>query len=239
MKKTALITGSAKRIGREIALHLAKNGWDLALHFNRSEDAVNQLKKELKAKYPESNFQVFQADLSSNPEIEMLVPEVIESFEQLNLLVNNASVFEPSNLEDTSIDFLNQQMQINLYAPILLMRDLGKYSKKGSIINFVDTRITSNSSDYFAYSLSKKALWEATKMAAVEFAPNIRVNAIAPGAILPPEGKEESYLSSIAEKTPMKSITGIKPILQSIDYIIENENLTGQLVFCDGGANLL
>jgi pteridine reductase len=95
-----------------------------------------------------------------------------------------------------------------------------------------------NKSDYSAYSLSKKGLWEITKMAALEFAPDIRVNAIAPGVALPPEGKDESYLTKLAENTPMKMPGGVEPILKSIDFILENEHLTGQLLFTDGGENL-
>lgn len=239
MRMTALITGSAKRIGREIVYHLAQSGWDLALHYNQSFEAVLQLEQQLKKEFPDQNFCVFRADLAIYAEIETLIPDVITKFERLDLLINNASVFEPSNLVSTSHEFLNHQMQINLTAPVILMRDFACYSGNGLIINFTDTRIASNSNNYFAYSLSKKALWEATKMAAVELAPDVRVNAIAPGAIFPPEGKDFGYLMEIARATPMKSVTGIEPILKSVDYIIGNENLTGQMIFCDGGANLL
>ena len=94
----------------------------------------------------------------------------------------------------------------------------------------MDTRITNNKSDYAAYSLSKKALWELTKMAAIEMAPDIRVNAIAPGVTLAPEDKDDSYLLGLAENIPMQKPGGIQPILQSIDYILENKHLTGQLL---------
>ena len=119
--------------------------------------------------------------------------------------------------------------------------DLWTKSSKinGLIINIADTRITKNKSDFLSYSLSKKSLWEMTKMAALDLAPHFRVNAIAPGAILTPAGKDQHYLEQVADLTPMKTPSGVISILKSIDYIIGNEDLTGQLIFCDGGAQLL
>ena len=102
----------------------------------------------------------------------------------------------------------------------------------------MDTRITSNKSNFAAYSLSKKALWEFTKMAALELSPKIRINAIAPGVTLPPEDEDENYLNNLAQNIPMKKPGGIEPILQSVDFILENNHLTGQLLFADGGENL-
>jgi len=156
----------------------------------------------------------------------------------VDLLVNNASVFEPSSLKETSLELLQQQMTVNFQSPFLLCRDLANACEKSLIINFVDTRITNNRSNFAAYSISKKALWELTKMAALELAPNIRVNAIAPGVSLPPEGKDEKYLWNLAKDIPMQKPGGLEPILRSLDFIIANDHLTGQLLFADGGENL-
>ncbi len=238
MKRTALITGAAKRVGREISLHLAEQGWDLALHYNTSEKAANKLITELQKNYPEQEFVLFQSNMQNPFAVESLVPEVLRVFGQLDLLVNNASVFEGASIFETHFDLLDRLMMINYRAPFLLIRDFARHIGKGLVINLVDTRITNSKSDYAAYSLSKKALWELTKMAALEFAPYIRVNAIAPGATLPPEDKDESYLWLLAKKTPMQKPSGIEPILKSLDYIVENDHLTGQLLFCDGGENL-
>ncbi len=238
MNKTALITGASKRIGKAVAEHLAKNGWNIYIHFNTSAESAIGLKKELVSKFPQSDFFAIKADLNNSQEVERLIPEIVSETGAFQLLVNNASVFNPGRISGTSTIFFDSQLNVNLKAPFILMRDFAKYCKGGNIINFVDTRITSNKSDFAAYSLSKKGLWDLTKMAALEFAPKIRVNAIAPGVTLPPEDKDETYLQKLAENIPMKRASGIGPILKSIDYILGNENLTGQLLFADGGENL-
>ncbi|MGD9929658.1 MAG: SDR family NAD(P)-dependent oxidoreductase [Mangrovibacterium sp.] len=238
MKKTALITGSAKRVGREMAEHLAAQGWCLALHYNNSGKAAGKLQHDLRSHFPDQEFVLFQSNLQNPFAVESLIPEVVRVFGQLDLLINNASVFEASHIRETHFDLLDREMMINYRAPFLLMRDFARLVGEGVIINMVDTRITSSKSDHAAYSLSKKALWELTKMGALEFAPEIRVNAIAPGVTLPPEDRDESYLWNLAKKIPMKKPGGIGPILKSLDYILENDHLTGQLLFCDGGENL-
>lgn len=238
MRQTALITGASKRIGKAIAEHLAQRGWDIAIHFNSSIKPAEVLVNELTVKYPQQKFQIFNANLSNIYEVLKLIPEVLEEFEEIHLLINNASVFDPAYLKETTFELYEEQMNVNLKAPFFLMRDFAKLCKSGNIINFVDTRVTSNKSNFAAYSLSKKGLWEATKMAALEFAPEIRVNAIAPGVTLAPEDKDDDYLQKLAQNIPMKKPGGVEPILKSVDYILENNHLTGQLLFADGGENL-
>jgi pteridine reductase len=238
-QKLALITGAAQRIGRAMAEHLAAKGWSLAIHCNRSEKNAEALSDTLLQKYPEQKYIVFKADLSNNQEVENLLSRIVEKMGKPELLINNASLFEPGNLAETSSYFFNRIIQVNLNAPFLLIRDFANLCRKGMIINLVDTRITTNQTNFAAYTLSKKMLWELTKMAAIEFGPEIRVNAIAPGLTLPPEGKGEDYLMNLAGKIPMKRPGGIKPLLQALDYILTNDYLTGQLLFCDGGENLI
>jgi pteridine reductase len=238
MEKAALITGSSKRIGKAVAEHLASAGWNIAIHYNSSGKRAGELVKSFSEKYRQQKFISIKADLSIVAGIESLIPEAISEMGQIGLLVNNASVFNPGFITDTNYELFDSQFSVNLRAPFFLMRDFANYCKKGMIINFADTRITKNSSDYAAYSLSKKCLWELTKMAALEFAPDIRVNAVAPGLTLPPEGKGEEYLLELAKDIPMKRPGGIKEVLKSIDYILDNDYLTGQLLFADGGENL-
>jgi pteridine reductase len=238
MAKTVLITGAAKRVGKAMAFHLACHGWNIAIHYNTSVEEAILFKVQLETSYPMQKFEIFKADLNRTEEVEMLIPQVVLTMGTLDLLINNASLFEPAWLGQTTTEFLDRQMNINFRAPFILTRDFARQIKHGAIINFVDTRIVTNKSNFAAYSLSKKSLWEMTKMAALEFGPNIRVNAIAPGLTLPPEEKEEDYLWKLAENIAMKRPGGLTPILKSLDFLLENEYLTGQLLFCDGGENL-
>ena len=239
MGKVALITGSAVRIGRGIAGHLAEKGWSLALHYSTSLVEVSELESELRSKYSDQLFYSFKTDLGDASQTEKLIDQVIERFGSVDLLINNASAFEPGSLTQTDNYLLARLTMINFMTPFILMRDFAKKAGKGLIINILDARISNNKSDYLAYSLSKKSLWELTRMTALELAPRIRVNAIAPGAVLPPVGKDNSYLEKIAFNTPMKAPSGMISLLRSLDYIADNEDLTGQLIFCDGGGHLI
>ncbi len=238
MIKTALITGAAKRVGKAISIHLASRGWNIAIHYNSSDFDARKLQEELSRDFPEQQFELFKADLSQADEVESLLPAVFDTLGNPGLLVNNASVFERSFLGQTTTELLDRQMNVNFRAPFILTRNFAKMAKSGLVINFVDTRIVNNQSGFAAYSLSKKTLWEMTKMAALEFGPNIRINAIAPGLTLPPEEKGEDYLLKLAGDIAMKRPGGLDPILKSMDFILENDYLTGQLLFCDGGENL-
>ncbi len=238
MKRTALITGSARRIGKTIASHLAAQGWNIAIHCNHSVEEAQELRASLAEQFPQNHYQLICADLDNQDEVDRIIPETIEHFGQLDLLINNASIFEPSSIFHTTPALFNRMMNINFRAPFFLIKGYSEAQKEGLIINLLDTRIVRNEPDFAAYTLSKKSLTELTKMAAIEFGPSFRVNAIAPGATLPPKGKDESYLQNIARRTPMKHSGGVAPILKSIDFIIENVYLTGQIIFCDGGENI-
>ncbi|WP_321348102.1 SDR family NAD(P)-dependent oxidoreductase [uncultured Draconibacterium sp.] len=238
MKRTALITGASKRIGRSLTEHLAQKGWNVVVHYNSSAKGANELVAELSSKYPDQEFKAVQANLAETDEVVGLIPKLAAEKIKVDLLINNASVFNRGYLNGTSVELFDTQLDVNLKAPFFLIRDFANYYKTGNIINFVDTRITSNASNFAAYSISKKALWELTKMAALEFAPDIRINAIAPGVTLPPEDEDEDYLDKLAQAIPMKKPGGVEPILKSLDYILENDHLTGQLLFADGGENL-
>jgi len=221
-----------------MAEFLASRGWSVIIHYNNSPDEALDLALNLSDKYPGQLFIPVRANLGIPEETEKLISTGLRELGNINLLINNASVFNPGDIAETSLQLLESQFDINFKAPFILLREFKKLCKKGNIINFIDTRITTNKSDFAAYTLSKKVLWELTKMAALEFAPDIRVNAIAPGVTLAPAEKDESYLVGLAQHIPMKKPGGLEPILQSIEYILGNDHLTGQLLFADGGENL-
>lgn len=238
MNKTALITGASKRIGKSISQHLAKQGWSIFIHYNASAGGAQKLTNELSKQFPKQKFVAVKANLFHINEVKSLISEVVSKYGKFNLLINNASVFNKGLFSETTSDLFDLHINVNFKAPFFLISEFAKNCQRGNVINFVDTRITTNRSDYAAYSLSKKALWELTKMTAFELSPAIRVNAIAPGVTLAPKEKDDSYLENLAQKIPMKRPGGVEPILKSIDYILSNGYVTGQLLFADGGENI-
>jgi len=236
MQKAALITGASNRIGKDIALALAGAGYNIALHYNHSEQKAAQTRLEILAK--NVFCETFKADLKNRNQTIELLSNISQKF-NISLLVNNASMFIPDHLSDGNDPLFDELFNINFKAPYLLTREFAKRTKKGLIINLLDTNISKNSSSHFNYLLTKKFLEVFTKMSAVELAPGIRVNGIAPGLILPPKGKDNSYLERLSDKIPLKSIGDVKNISDTVLFFIKNEFITGQIIYVDGGENLL
>lgn len=236
MKKAALVTGGGKRIGRAIVLALAKAGYDIALNYNSSYKEAKETAKEVKRLGQKCI--LFQFNFTKVVNGANLIKKAKKKLPKLCLLINNASIFKNGEFLKTSVDLFEKHFNTNFKVPFFLSQDFAKFCKKGQIINMLDTNIVRKQSKYFAYTLSKKMLYEFTKMAAVELAPNIRVNAIAPGPILPPPGKNEEYLKLAGEKVPLKRKGEIKNILQALIFFLENDYITGQCIFVDGGKNL-
>jgi len=245
MVKTALITGAAKRIGRTVAHHLAEKGWNIAIHFNSSEQEAIGLQDELKALFPVGQFEVFKANLYNAGEVEELIPRVIQSMGMFGLLINNASVFDKCTLPDTATELLDSNMNINFRAPFILTRDFIRLADNGLIINFVDTKITVNKANYAAYALSKKALWELTKMTALEHGPHFRANAIAPGLIETPMTQElvkklEESESPIRKRIPAGRLGTADEVGALAAFLCSQDAgyITGTVVTIDGGRSL-
>ena len=236
MAKAALVTGGAKRIGRTIALTLASMSYDIALHYWTSVEEAEATAAEITQRGVRCS--TFKCDLAQEEELLLLLPRVLKEFPELEILVNNASVFEKAQIAESEPDFFNRQMAINFKAPFFLSRDFARNCKKGHIINLLDARISKNDFNYTVYILSKKALAELTKISAREFAPGIRVNAIAPGMILSPQGKPEKYLEKMALKIPLKRKGELDNVSESVRFLLNNEFLTGQFIYVDGGENL-
>ncbi len=236
MRKAALVTGGAVRIGKEISLNLARKGYDIALHYNSSEKealATRQLILEGGV-----NCELFRCDLSSAEDAKELVPEIVKSFEGLCVLVNNASIFENVGFRDVTPEFLETDMAINFKAPFFLSQSFSAETSGGLIVNFLDTRVKKIPVEHFCYNLSKKSLYHLTKMLARELAPDFRVNAICPGAILAPPGQGADYLRKMARGAPMKRAGSIEDIINAFNYLLENDYVTGECLFVDGGKSL-
>lgn len=228
MRKAALVTGGAKRIGRAIALFLAGRGYDIALHYNTSEREAEDTARSVRAHGVECR--LFRADLSDKRQVRQLMPKVVKKFPTLRLLVNNAAVFRKATLPETDDRLFDCEFDVNFRAPALLTRDFGKFARRGTVINILDTKIAEDKVGYFAYTLSKKALAEYTRMAGNAMAPLVKVYGIAPGLILPPEGKAAGYLRGISEKTgrPLGSLIEVTSI---VGRVIDGDFKPGEIVF--------
>ena len=233
---SALVTAGVKRIGKAIVLALAHQGYDIAIHYYSSRSNAEILSQEIESLG--RICKIYQADLTNEEDILNLLPQVQKDFSDLELLVNNASNFEPATLRETDMESFNSHFAVNFKAPYFLTRDFASICKKGNIINILDTRITNNDFSYSAYSLAKKAQAELTRMSALELAPNIRVNGICPGFILAPDNPNEEHLEKLKQKIPMKSQGNPQQICQALKYLLDNAFITGQFIFVDGGQNL-
>lgn len=228
----ALVTGSARRIGRSLALALAGRGFDVALHCYQSQDAAEQVRSEIQALGP--NCEILVGDLRS-PDAHHLIDAALQHFPGLSLLINNASVFERSSLTETTPECFDLHLEVNLRAPFFLSKRFAVLVGKGHIINIVDARVFGLSPQYTAYALTKSALWSMTRLNALELAPEIRVNAIAPGAILPPPGESDDYLQPLAKRIPLRKHGSPENIVHALAYLLDNEFVTGQCLTVDGG----
>ena len=231
---TAIVTGAAIRIGKAIALHLAAKGFNIALHYNRSDPST--VIEEIKSKgvYCQS----YSSDLSNLDEAEQLITKIITDFDDVELLINSAANFIQENLEETRMETLVDTLHLNLMSPLLLMRDFKRSINKGMIVNILDERVRKHISTFGSYSVSKVGLKHLTELAAVEWGETVRVNGIAPGLILPPQGGAPDYLEKAAKKVPTRTHGKMENLLQALDYLMENQFVNGDTLFVDGAESL-
>lgn len=235
-KKAALVTGSAIRLGKAIAVDLAKAGYDIALHYNSSAAPALETQKEIQALGVEC--QIFKQDLQMADDLTAFVGRVKNAMPHLNVLVNSASAYENATIADSTVDLFDTQFAVNLRAPFFLTRGFAQVCESGSIINICDNKIGFNQFEYAAYLLSKKALAEMTRMAALEFAPNIRVNGVAPGVVLPAGTRSDEYIEWRIQGIPLKMQGDTKHITQAVLALLDNHFMTGQILVVDGGESI-
>ncbi len=239
MKNYALVTGSAYRIGKAVAVHLASQNYNLVLHYNSSAEKAQKLKHEIETLYSDVRVELLQLNFLNDNNFDQIFEDLKKKEIIIEILVNCASDFIPSNFQDEGSDLYDKEMTINFKVPYLLTKAFAKVYGKGNVINFVDTKVEKNKTVHLDYILSKKLLKDFTKISAVELAPNIRVNAIGPGLILPPPGKDESYLLDLAKNIPLKTIGNVEEILKAVQFILDSQFFTGQILYIDGGEHLV
>ena len=244
MTKVALVTGGAKRIGRAIAIHLHHLGFDIALHYRSSAEQATALADELLGLRINS-CQLFQADLGNQEQLCAFTAALCERYSSVDLLVNNASSFMPTPIEDCPTKQFDDLLDANLRGPYFLIQGLLPLmqSRGASIINLTDVNIHRPLHHYSAYTAAKAGMASLTRSLAVELAPHIRVNGIAPGAILWPE-ESDTYDASMREKviehTPLKRLGEPLDIARTVGFLAcDAPFITGQVVVVDGGWSLV
>ena len=235
-RPAALVTGSAIRLGKAIALSLAGAGYDIALHYRSEPAKAAATAAEIRALGVRC--QPFRADLANPPAIPSLISDAASHFPGLTVLVNSASAYTQATIANTTAAIFNTQFDVNLRAPLLLMQAFAEQIGRGNIINIIDNKIGFNQFEYAAYLLSKKALAELTRMAAVEFAPAIRVNGVAPGVVLPAGSRSDEYIAWRVQGIPLQRQGEADQIGQAILSLLQNEFITGHILVVDGGEAL-
>jgi len=238
--KVALITGSAKRIGSRIAIELAKRGARIAVHYRSSRHEAEETTKTIRSSGGEAV--TFQADLTQIPAVDKLFRDIRTAFGGLDILVNSASIFEPSTVQETNPEQWDAQMDSNARAPFFVAQQAASLMLArghGKIINIADVAGEVIWPAYFAYSVSKAALIAVNRGLAKSYAPHVQVNAIAPGPILFPENYTEQQKKAAIERTLLKREGSPQDIVNAVVFLIENDYITGELIHVDGGRHIL
>ena len=231
--KRVLVTGGAMRVGREIVTAFAREGARVIIHCNNSHHEAIKLLEEIGGTSQGHSIQ--QCDLSNMTQLESM----IDSISPIDILINNASTFEMKSLGSETYKEARTQFDVNYWAPLELMRmfhdqDLGE----GVIINILDQRIDKVDPHGGSYPITKHALRDATKQAALQWAPRIRVNAVAPGPVLPPSWLPESKMEKTLKEVPLNRKVDMHDLIEAIKFLVRNESITGDTIFVDCGQHL-
>ena len=235
---TALITGSARRIGRAVALALAEEGVNAVIHYRSSRADAEELVQQLTRAGVRA--WTLQADFRDLAELRGVVDRAVELAGSVQILVNNASAFPRSTFDTASRDDLFASIATDAWAPLDLVRQFARHADGGHVVNLLDTRIAAQFDwQHFTYCAAKDLLGLFTRLMAVHLAPRIAVNAVAPGLILPPEGRGLDYLEGLKDALPLRRIGNPAFVAEAVLFLVKSEFITGQTIFVDGGRHLL
>jgi NAD(P)-dependent dehydrogenase (short-subunit alcohol dehydrogenase family) len=236
--KIAVVTGAAHRLGGYIALSLAQQGYAILLHYYSSDRQANKMVESIKSMGVE--VYTFKADLTDCEQIKKMW-EFIDSLpHQIEILINSAAVMYQEDIRTLSASVFDETIALNLRAPLMCSQEAAKRMALGGlIVNISDIGAGKNWLGYPAYSISKAALEVLTRLLAKALAPDIRVNAIAPGLVIPPEKGDVRVWEKLVEKVPLKRTASLSEITSMVDYLISNKYITGQVLEIDGGYSLL
>jgi pteridine reductase len=234
MPPLALVTGAAHRLGKVFALTLARLGYDIVLHYHSSEEEALQTKAEIESL--SRSVTLAQADLTDPQQIHSL----ISSLQSLDVLVNSAAFMPSGNVDALSIENWDTSLDLNLRAPFLLAQECAKKMTNGGVIvNITDVGAQKAWSRYPSYTVSKAALESLTKILARALAPQIRVNAIAPGFVLQSDIVPVEEWERLIGRIPLKRPARSEELASALEFLLKNEYITGQTIVVDGGYSLI
>jgi len=236
--KKIIITGAATRIGAAIAKKLSGPGVEIVIHYNSSRNEAEKLRKELLKN--QTKVYLVKGDLAKEQDLKKIIKFSKSKLKYFDCLVNNASLFENDNLKNFSTKSWNRHLDINLKAPAYLSKEFSKNVKdeNNNIINIIDQRVFKLTPFFFSYTLSKTGLYTLTKTSAMELAPYIRVNGIAPGPTIKNKRQTDTHFKKQYLATPLRQQVKVKDICSAVDFFIKNSSITGQVIAIDSGQNL-
>ena len=235
----ALITGGARRIGRALVVACADAGFDVAIHVRVVDDQAETAAADVRARGRKAT--ILACDLRKESTTVALVGEAEAELGAVTLLVNSASVFEDDAFEGMNRASWDAHMETNLRAPLVLAQTFARRlpaGREGLIVNLLDQRVFTSAPEFFSYSLSKAALWDATRMLAIALAPRIRVNGIGPGPTLPSIHQDQAAFDAEARATLLRRPASPAEIAATLRYLIDAPSVTGQMIAVDSGQHL-
>jgi hypothetical protein len=232
----ALVTGGAKRLGRASALALAAEGASVVIHYATSAENAENLAHEIECVGVRA--WTVQGDLSDPAAATAVFEKACAAAGKCDILINNASNFPESTFADFSPADVHASVNLHALSPALLARAMHEKGQSGAVVNMLDCMIADYDRKHLAYHLSKRMLHTLTRIMAVELAPRIRVNAVAPGLTLPPVDKDESYLAGLASSNPLNRHGGPDDVAAAIVFLLKSDFITGEVIYVDGGRNL-
>ncbi len=237
--RAALVTGAGRRIGRAIALDLARAGWAVAVHYNASAQAAEEVVAEIEA--GGGRAVALQAELSDEAQVGALVPDAAAALGPLGCLINNASAFENETIENADRASWDRHMEPNLRAPFVLTQAFVRALPEtagGVVINLLDQRVLNPTPFFLSYTLSKAGLWSLTQTLAMALAPRVRVNGIGPGPALPSARQTPEQFARQCAMMPLGRGTNPEEICAAVRFILAAKAMTGQIIALDGGQHL-
>jgi NAD(P)-dependent dehydrogenase (short-subunit alcohol dehydrogenase family) len=237
--RVALVTGGARRLGRAIAVELARHGFDVAIHCNTSLDEALETDAQITALGRRTA--VLQADLTNEAQVNHLIPQSIERLGPVGVLINNASRFDRDEWHDANRNSWDSHIESNLRAPFVLTQAFARAlpsAAEGAVINMIDQRVWSLTPHFVSYTISKAGLWALTQTMALALAPRIRVNAIGPGPALPSPRQTDAQFARQSESVPLGHGTSPDEVARAVVTILNLPAMTGQMIALDGGQHL-